>query len=87
VTLPVKETKSTLGCSTTYVKSFGERWITWIAAGGTPARVNAKAKRSAVRGVCGEGLRITEFPAMRAGKTELIVTKYGKLEDGGRQRN
>lgn len=42
---------------------------------GTPALVSAKANLSAVSGVCGEGLKRTAFPAMIAGRTELIETK------------
>jgi len=46
---------------------------------GTPALVSASANRSAVKGVCGDGLSSTALPAMMAGRTELIETRYGKL--------
>lgn len=76
-TLPVNATKSTISCCTACVVSAGERCKTWITSDGTPARVSASANRSAVRGVCGEGLRSTVFPATRAGSTELTDTRYG----------
>ena len=44
---------------------------------GTPARINASAKRSAVKGVCGEGLRRTALPAIMAGRTAFMETRYG----------
>lgn len=78
-TLPVKETKLTAGCSMVWAVSSGSRCRTERRCGGRPARVRARERRSAVRGVWGEGLRRTALPAMSAGRRELIVVRYGKL--------
>ena len=78
-TLPVNETKSTAGCWTAYDVREGDRCTTWITSSGTPARVNARANRSAARGVWGDGLKIIALPAMIPGRTELTETRYGKL--------
>ena len=74
-TLPVKLTKSTLGCATAMAVSSGERCTTCSRSVGSPARVHARAKRSAASGVCGEGFSMTELPAIRAGRTELIEVR------------
>ena len=79
-TLPVKDTNSMDGCWITCVVREGDKWTTWITSFGTPAWVNASANLSAVRGVCGEGFSKTALPAMMAGRTELIDTRYGKLQ-------
>jgi len=77
MTLPVNDTKLTRGCWMTKVARDGDKCKTWKTSSGSPARSRARAKRSAVRGVCGDGFNSTELPAMIAGKTELIDVRYG----------
>ena len=73
-TLPVNATKSTSGFCTALVVSSGLRWMTCRASCGTPALWNARAKRSATRGVqCGDRLMITMLPPIEAGRTVLTM--------------
>lgn len=43
--------------------------------------------RDATSGVCGEGFRITEFPAKRAGRTVLIAIRLKVRRVVGRGSN
>lgn len=76
-TLPVKETKLTEGLPIAWLVNSGDIWTTWRTFSGRPVCLNARAKRSAVKGVWGEGLRRTAFPARMAGRTELTTVRYG----------
>jgi hypothetical protein len=51
--------------------------MTWTTSLGKPAACRAVTNRSPVRGVWGEGFRMTELPDISAGRTELMEVKYG----------
>lgn len=47
------------------------QWKYWITLSGSPALRKMSWTCSAIVGVCGEGFRMTEFPANSAGISEL----------------
>lgn len=53
------------------------QWKNWMTLSGKPASKNMLCMCSAIVGVCGEGLRMTELPASKAGISELTKIKYG----------
>lgn len=53
------------------------QWKYWITFGGRPASAKIEEMCSTIVGVCGEGLRITELPARRAGMRLFTRIKYG----------
>ena len=56
------------------------QWKYWITLSGSPASAKISCTCSAIVGVCGEGLIMTELPASRAGIKELTKMRYGYYE-------
>lgn len=53
------------------------QWKYWMTFLGRPASSKMDLICSTIVGVCGDGFKITELPARRAGINELIRIKYG----------
>ncbi|CAM5703273.1 hypothetical protein SGRIM128S_03479 [Streptomyces griseomycini] len=71
---PVKETRSTSGCSARAWPATGPRPVTRLnTPAGTPASCTASAKSRAVSGVSSAGLTTTVQPAARAGATLATI--------------